>query len=167
MNKTACTAYAARCRAAAAKATDRAALYAVNFGSKDDVTVRELAEVARANDAASEWDKLAAMHPQSRAKLFRDGSLPSSIFGFSDEAEPAPAPAPAPAAQKTVKVVHTMYGYKGYVGAVRAKEFGSDSETFDATQWLSEMLATGEYALSAKSTITMQDIEKHRERMGQ
>jgi hypothetical protein len=89
MNKAECIAYAARCRTAAAKATERAALFAATFGGDDELTKRALARVERDNSAAREWDKLAAMHPQTRAKLFRDQSLPSEMFGYSAD-KPAP-----------------------------------------------------------------------------
>jgi hypothetical protein len=82
MNKAACIAYASRCRLAFAESSERAAKYAVAFGSESDAFIAETREMARANDAAQEWDKLAAMHPQTRSKLFRDQSLPSEIFGF-------------------------------------------------------------------------------------
>jgi hypothetical protein len=68
---------------------------------------------------------------------------------------------------KTIKVIHTLYGYKGYIGAERAKEFSVNGEEFEAKEWLSEMLATGAYKLSDKSDISMADIEAHRERMAE
>lgn len=67
---------------------------------------------------------------------------------------------------KTIKAVHTLYGYKGYIGSERVKEFGSDL-TFDVLCWLDEMLATGEYKLSEKSTLTMSEVEAHRARMAE
>lgn len=83
MNKADCIAYADRCRAAAEEAAKRAALFAATFGGDDELAKRALQRVERDNDAAREWDKVAAMHPQTRAKLLRDNALPSEMFGYS------------------------------------------------------------------------------------
>jgi len=68
---------------------------------------------------------------------------------------------------KTIKVVSTLYGLKGYIGSTREGEFPMDAEEFHATEWLSQHLATGAYLLSDKSCITLAQVQKHRATLGE
>ena len=61
---------------------------------------------------------------------------------------------------KTIKVTYNIWGnYCGFIGTLRVH---TSKQKFDAIDWLSEKLLTGEYKLSPKSYITTQDVESHR-----
>lgn len=63
----------------------------------------------------------------------------------------------------TVKVHKNIWGNFGcFIGAQKVQDFGAK---YDATDWLSDRLATGQHRLSPKSHITMADIEAHRARL--
>jgi hypothetical protein len=60
-----------------------------------------------------------------------------------------------------IRVARNTYGnYVGFIGSKAAEQFGEDE--FRATQWLSDRLNEGGFVLSAKSDVTMRDVERHR-----
>lgn len=56
----------------------------------------------------------------------------------------------------TVKAVNNIWGnWICFIGAKKVTTFG---EEFDARQWLREMMESGEYILSAKSDIKLEEL---------
>ena len=62
--------------------------------------------------------------------------------------------------QKSLKVTYNIWGnYCGFIGTERVH---TSAQKFDAVDWASDKLETGEYTLSPKSHITMAEIQAHR-----
>lgn len=67
--------------------------------------------------------------------------------------------------KKRIRVARNTYGnYVGFIGSQSVEQFGEDA--FRATQWLSDQLNAGGFVLSAKSDVSMRDVEQHRARVG-
>ena len=82
MNKIDCIRKAEAARHAAKLALSRHALYATTFGGNDALTQAALLEHDTALEAHNKWMDVALMHPSTRARLIRDQSLPSFMFGY-------------------------------------------------------------------------------------
>jgi hypothetical protein len=66
----------------AEKRLERACTLTVVFGGRDELAKRANDEYAEAKEAARMWREVAAMHPQTRARMLRNKELPVSMFGF-------------------------------------------------------------------------------------
>lgn len=77
-----CIETARRAEEAARKARERLALLAVTFGGASELAQRAESENIAAMHAAAAWRQLAAVHPQTRARILRSKQLPTSIFGY-------------------------------------------------------------------------------------
>jgi|GEM_PF-4124458 len=65
--------------------------------------------------------------------------------------------------KRKIKVMKNIWGnYVCFIGSARVIDFGVE---WDARDWLSEQLESGEFVLSAKSDISMGDVEAHRARL--
>lgn len=62
---------------------------------------------------------------------------------------------------KTIKIASNAWAdLIAFIGTERVDSFGCE---FDAKDWLSKMLATGEYKLSTKSNISAEEVKAHEE----
>ena len=73
---------AAAARHAAKLALARHALYAATFGGNDTLTQSALLEHDVAIEAHQKWMGVALMHPRTRARVIRQQSLPTFMFGY-------------------------------------------------------------------------------------
>lgn len=80
ITKTDCINRANKARHGAKVANTTAALYAVTFGGNDSMTQKAFQDADVAIEVAKKWEQLAALHPATRAKLFRSNTLPSYLF---------------------------------------------------------------------------------------
>jgi hypothetical protein len=73
-------------RHAAKLALARHALYASTFGGSDKLAQRAMLVHDVAIEAHNKWMDVAYLHPSTRARLLRNKSLPTFMFGYSVEA---------------------------------------------------------------------------------
>jgi hypothetical protein len=69
-------------RHAATLAQARVALYAVSFGCGDKLVQEAMLDADVATEVAQKWERFATLHPATRARLIRTGSLPVYMFGY-------------------------------------------------------------------------------------
>lgn len=82
MNKTECIKKAEAARHAAKVANTTAAIYATAFGGSDDLTQKALLDADVANEVATKWERVADLHPKTRAAALRKGEIPAYMFGY-------------------------------------------------------------------------------------
>lgn len=69
-------------RHAATLAQARVALFSVSFGSGDKLVQEAMLDADVAVEVAQKWEHFASLHPATRSRLIRNGSLPVYMFGY-------------------------------------------------------------------------------------
>jgi hypothetical protein len=73
-------------RHAANLAQARVALYAATFGGANQLVQHAMLESDVATEVAQKWERIATLHPRTRARLIREQLLPVYMFGYGVQA---------------------------------------------------------------------------------